>query len=118
MSRVGQCPTKSSETSSAAAALPVHNSLIHRWYSAFAVVIADVYPAARHPMRRHNDPLAEPNVRNAIAVNAPAINWLTTYTPPNNAAKSTVPATTAIPTAKCHNDFGAQRRDSTQLNTT
>jgi hypothetical protein len=36
----------------------------------------------------------------------------------NNAAKSTVPPTSAIPMAKCHTVFGAPRAGSTQLNTT
>src|SRR4029077_18098111 len=104
-SRFGQCPTKSAETSSAATGLPAHSSLIQRSYIAFAVVICTVYPTVTQTMRPCGDHeyrtqdvhfdahhrAAEPKVRNAIPVKAPAITWLTRYSPPNSAAKSTVP---------------------------
>src|SRR5689334_17820270 len=61
---------------------------------------------------------ADPKVRKAIPAKAPAITWLTRYSPPNNEAKSTVPATTAMPIVKCHIVFGVCRGDSAQLNTT
>src|SRR6185503_15180899 len=123
-SRFGQCPTKSAETSSATTGLPAHSSLIQRSYIAFAVVICTVYPTVTQTMRPCGDHeyrtqdvhfdahhrAAEPKVRNAIPVKAPAITWLTRYSPPNSAAKSTVPATTAMPTARCHTLFGASRR--------
>src|SRR5690349_5034751 len=61
---------------------------------------------------------ADPPTRNAIAVKAPAITWLTRLTPPNNAAKSTEPPMTATPIVKCHTLFGAKCRGSTQLKST
>ena len=108
-SRSGKCPTKSSETTSAATGRPAHNSLIHLSYNAFWVLIADDCPSKTSTMRFPVDDdrpaqnvqfdqlsearyrPADPNVRLATPARAPVITWLTRHTTPKSATRSRPP---------------------------